>query len=442
MFKNCEHKNKPTDYMKTLRSYINYDNPDIYKGPVKTEIINKSHGNGYLHLKVFKILNPKKSGGQGTSADSDSARGVPTNQGNKNVRALIDETNKKIEEMTSEDILKRVQQMKLALEQVKRGIRHPSAKTKPSNIITPNNFEAAEIQRYTQEINAINAKYREIKAKEDADQRVQDEGGDDRRNQPQQNKDFLLLDESNVDYENRKNQYPLKDNKSSNNARDEISSSPDPKGRVSANDISAYNEEDRPSQLDTPINGNRDGFEDDYGDADQQKTRFKEDGGKGNLLNEMLQIQEQKKQIAKVGPKKKKEVVEGAEGTAAGESAGEADATNDTAGTTQEEKNEDEKFLDEDTGSVASSTKSLAKHLRMLRNALYENYLPPSINNLKISAKIVFSALLIITIVWYVYSKNIYKQLKDNIENIHSSKNRMNSLTDIGANVRILNAMN
>ena len=78
----------------------------------------------------------------------------------------------------------------------------------------------------------------------------------------------------------------------------------------------------------------------------------------------------------------------------------------------------------------------------MLRNALYENYLPPSINNLKISAKIVFSALLIITIVWYVYSKNIYKQLKDNIENIHSSKNRMNSLTDIGANVRILAAMN
>ena len=71
------------------------------------------------------------------------------------------------------------------------------------------------------------------------------EEGDDRRNQAQ--RDFLLLDESNVDYENRKNQYPLKDNKSSNNVRDEISSSPDPKGRVSANDISAYNEDDRPS---------------------------------------------------------------------------------------------------------------------------------------------------------------------------------------------------
>jgi hypothetical protein len=42
---------------------INYENPEVLKGPVKTEIINKSHGNGYLHLKVFKILNPKKNGG-------------------------------------------------------------------------------------------------------------------------------------------------------------------------------------------------------------------------------------------------------------------------------------------------------------------------------------------------------------------------------------------
>ena len=81
------------------------------------------------------------------------------------------------------------------------------------------------------------------------------------------------------------------------------------------------------------------------------------------------------------------------------------------------------------------------KHLRMLRNALYENYSPPSIRNLKMFAKIVFLVLLVITIVWYIYSSSIYKQLKDNIENIHSSKNRMNSLTDIGADVRILTSM-
>jgi hypothetical protein len=42
--------------------------------------------------------------------------------------------------------------MKQALEQVKKGIRHPSAKLKPSNIVTPGNFEIAEINRYSTEI--------------------------------------------------------------------------------------------------------------------------------------------------------------------------------------------------------------------------------------------------------------------------------------------------
>lgn len=149
-----------------------------------------------------------------------------------------------------------------------------------------------------------------------------------------------------------------------------------------------------------------------------------------------------RKKNLKTAPKKKKDaddVVNPAEDGKA--EAGET-PEGPEGGKSAQEKEEDEKFLDEDTGSVASSTKSLAKHLRMLRNALYENYLPPSINNLKINAKIVFVALLIITIVWYVYSKNIYSQLKDNIENIHSSKNRMNSLTDVGADVRALYAMN
>jgi len=93
----------------------------------------------------------------------------------------------------------------------------------------------------------------------------------------------------------------------------------------------------------------------------------------------------------KAAPLKKKkdaDVQEPGSTPTAGEAAGDAaeGSAGDTAGIAAEEKNEDEKFLEEDTGSVASSTKSLAKHLRMLRNALYENYLPPSINNLKINA--------------------------------------------------------
>lgn len=104
--------------------------------------------------------------------------------------------------------------------------------------------------------------------------------------------------------------------------------------------------------------------------------------------------------------KKKEEGKEGDEAGADGTANGGASGESTGEGTADE--GEDEKFLEEDTGSVASSTKSLMKHLRMLRNALYENYSPPSIRNLKFYVKIVFLALLIITIVWYVQSKNIY----------------------------------
>ena len=127
-------------------------------------------------MKVFKILNPKKGGGQGTSADSDSARGAPQGvPGNKTVRALIDETNKRIDELTSDEVHKKIGLMKTALENVKRGIRHPSARLKPSNIITPTNFEQAEIKRYSQEIREIEIKLRVIKKREEEEeQRMKD----------------------------------------------------------------------------------------------------------------------------------------------------------------------------------------------------------------------------------------------------------------------------
>jgi len=183
--------------------------------------------------------------------------------------------------------------MKQALDQVKKGIRHPSAKVKPSNIITPNAFEAAEIHRYTQDIKAIEVKYREFKAREEAEEQKIKDDGDEKsaRQQPQQNKDFLLMDQSNIDYETMKNKYPLRDN-----VRDELSSSPDPnKGRISANDISAGFIEDsvmeRPSQLETPINpnllaGGGGPFNEEEFDQDNQKTRFK-DEDKDDILKDM-----------------------------------------------------------------------------------------------------------------------------------------------------------
>lgn len=87
----------------------------MYRGPIKTEIINRSHGNGYLQLKVFKILNPKRAG---TTGDSDSARGVVNAYANKNVRVMIDEALRKMEkdDMSSEDLEKRIGQMRLALD--------------------------------------------------------------------------------------------------------------------------------------------------------------------------------------------------------------------------------------------------------------------------------------------------------------------------------------
>jgi len=161
--------------------------------------------------------------------------------------------------------------------------------------------------------------------------------------------------------------------------------------------------------------------------------RFKEEDERLDLLKDIRkkQADKQKKVVKKEG-----EAKEGEEGAASADTEGGKTTNEESA-----EEGEEEKLFEEDTGSVASSTKSLMKHLRMLRNALYENYSPPSIRNLKNYVKIVFLALLIITIVWYVQSKNIYQQLKDNIQNIHSVKNRMISLTNIEADVRILTFM-
>lgn len=134
-----------------------------------------------------------------------------------------------------------------------------------------------------------------------------------------------------------------------------------------------------------------------YEDNDYGGKNLKDDDERLDLLKDIRkkQIDLKKKNISK------KE--DGKDGDEGGETTGETTAEGSA------EEGEDEKFLEEDTGSVASSTKSLMKHLRMLRNALYENYSPPSIRNLKFYVKIVFLALLIITIVWYIQSKNIYK---------------------------------
>lgn len=154
-------------------------------------------------------------------------------------------------------------------------------------------------------------------------------------------------------------------------------------GDITYNDISAFQDESimqeralignkEDAQEDENKSNNNHLFEDmdnfdEMGGID--RPRFKEDDEKLDLLKDMRKKQNDKK--------KTKKNEEGKEGT---DEEGAGDTTNE--GTEIEER--DEHMLEEDNGSVVSSTKSLMKHLRMLRNALYENYSPPAIRNLKL----------------------------------------------------------
>ena len=68
----------------------------------------------------------------------------------------------------------------------------------------------------------------------------------------------------------------------------------------------------------------------------------------------------------------------------------------------------------------------------MLRNALYENYIPQSIQNLKYSARLVLIVLIAMTLSSYILSKQKYDQLKENFHNIKASELRMQSIGGIG----------
>lgn len=102
---------------------------------------------------------------------------------------------------------------------------------KPSNIITPSHFELAEINRYASEIKDIQGKYREKKEQEAKDEKVKEEGGNNRSDYP------LLEQPGRNDFDNKRSNYPLGNNNIFNLV--ESGTSPDPKNRISANEISA-----------------------------------------------------------------------------------------------------------------------------------------------------------------------------------------------------------
>ena len=96
----------------------------------------------------------------------------------------------------------------------------------------------------------------------------------------------------------------------------------------------------------------------------------------------------------------------------------------------------------DDVGSVASRTKSLMKHIRALRNAVYEQYCPRSVQQLTYVARFVFLILLVITLVYFLIAKGLYQNLKLNVSNVYYSKNRLVYTTAIGACVRTLVLIN
>jgi len=97
---------------------------------------------------------------------------------------------------------------------------------------------------------------------------------------------------------------------------------------------------------------------------------------------------------------------------------------------------------EDDVGSVASNTKSLLKHLRALRKAVYEQYCPRSVVQLQYVARFVFLILLVITLVYFFVAKGLYDNLKFNIDNIFYSKSRFANVVGVGASVRALVLLN
>jgi hypothetical protein len=72
----------------------------------------------------------------------------------------------------------------------------------------------------------------------------------------------------------------------------------------------------------------------------------------------------------------------------------------------------------DEQGGQTNDSKSLLSQLRILRNALYENFSPQSIQNLKYSAQFVMVVLVAMTIASFMFSKEKYDQLKENFQSV------------------------
>jgi len=141
-------------------------------------------------------------GDDGESDSEHNGANTGLGSGEKNLKAMIEDTKRAIalSETSSTDMERRILKMKSAFEMIKRGIRHASLRAKPSNIITPDQFEREEMMMYSKEIRYFESHLRNMKVIEHAEE-----------GKLQQNFDLLQVDQ-NADYQKIKGAFPLKIN--------------------------------------------------------------------------------------------------------------------------------------------------------------------------------------------------------------------------------------
>ena len=101
-----------------------------------------------------------------------------------------------------------------------------------------------------------------------------------------------------------------------------------------------------------------------------------------------------------------------------------------------------DKDLNDEIGSVASRTKSLMKHIKALRNAVYEQYCPRSVKQLNYVGRLVFTILVIIALIYYFVTRSLYSNLNSNVSNVDYTKSRLIYITSMGSCIRTLMLMN
>ena len=101
-----------------------------------------------------------------------------------------------------------------------------------------------------------------------------------------------------------------------------------------------------------------------------------------------------------------------------------------------------ETHIIDETGSIASRTTSLMKNMKALKNAVYDDYCPGPIKQLKYLGRFMFLIFLIINLVYFLITFALYNNLDSCIANIEHVKNRLNSITSIGSFSRTLILLN